>query len=228
MNYELEMARFNAAEAERKLNEMRFQQRLAQKSTNDQYQRDSDRVDQAQMIAETILQQADTLLNNKNNQEKRIAELKSNITKLQAQVDQLPSPNTPINNSKDEETLAHQQNILNEITKEEQQLAQKYAECNTQPLYKDITIDADLAANTGLTAAIADTIAGGKYALPYTKDTPMEDIERINTQKYNLLYDLYLQEHDVPPNDSKYKDYAGLIAHQESNKKRGIFRRLFG
>ena len=228
MNYELEMAQFEAAEAERKLNNMRFQQNLEQKYANQQYADDSDRVDRAQNIAEAVLAQGLIVLNTKEKQEKDIAEQKSNIAKLQARVNNLPSPNTPIDNSKQQETLQYQQKILDEAKKEQQHFAQKYTELNAQPLYTDITKDADLAANRNLTIAIADTISGGKYALPYTKDTPIDDIQRINTQQYNLLYDLYLQEHGVPANDPKYKDYDALIAHQKSTKKRGLFHRLFG
>lgn len=228
MNYELEMARFEAAEAERKLNNARFQQNLEQQYANQKYADDSDRVDRAQNIAEAVLAQGLIVLNAKEKQEKDIAELKNNIAKLQAQVDKLPSPTTPIDNSKQQETLQYQQGILDEAKKEQQHFAQRYNEQNADSLYTDIATDADLSANRSLTMAIADTISGGKYALPYTKDTPIDKIHHINTQQYNLLYDLYLQKHDVPPNDPKYKDYDALIAHQESTKKRGLFRRLFG
>ena len=81
MNYELEMARFEAAEAERKLNNMRFQQNLEQKYANQQYADDSDRVDRAQNIAEAVLAQGLMILHTKEKQEKDIAEQKSNIAK---------------------------------------------------------------------------------------------------------------------------------------------------
>ncbi|MBS1003504.1 MULTISPECIES: hypothetical protein [Acetobacter] len=227
MNYDLEMARWTAAEAERKLESLRRERQYAQDAAYTAYMKDSNKVDRAQDECDEALARLIKIKEFVDAQNQVISSLKNILLPLQKAAQNIPAPNTPIDNSQLNSILKHNQQELEVVREKEKDSKKALDTINNGLAYNDIEIDAELAAHQALTMVIINTITGQNQGMPYTKNTSIEEIECINKQQYHIFYDIHLQSKGIPANDPRYKDYSALIAHQAKKQKRGIFQRLF-